>query len=165
MSDRVTNPAGRLRRSRHDGHQFSIQWRDAIPAKCGPRPQRAVPLRLGIGPHGVPCRHRRRWLVSPKFEPLLTDSRTGVSVPGCYAAFTSDCRPPLSDEHWLSEVVLREASDNDRIRLLGLSWAPDREIALYPRSVANKVLWERHNHALWRLDATAGATFAALRRY
>jgi hypothetical protein len=71
----------------------------------------------------------------------------------------------LSDEHWLSEVVLREASDNDRIRLLGLSWAPDREIALYPRSVANKVLCERHNHALWRLDATAGATFAVLRRY
>ncbi|MGO9157544.1 hypothetical protein [Mycobacterium sp.] len=103
--------------------------------------------------------------VLPKFEPLLTDSRTGVSVPGCYAAFTSDCQPPLSDEHWLSEVVLREASDNDRIRLLGLSWAPDREIALYPRSVANKVLCERHNHALWRLDATAGATFAALRRY
>ena len=74
-------------------------------------------------------------------------------------------RAALSDEHWLSEVVLREASDNDRIRLLGLSWAPDREIALYPRSVANKVLWERHNHALWRLDAPAGATFAALRRY
>ena len=43
-------------------------------------------------PHGVPCRHRRRWLVLPKFEPLLTDSRTGVSVPECYAAFTSDCQ-------------------------------------------------------------------------
>jgi hypothetical protein len=103
--------------------------------------------------------------VLPKYVPLLTDSRTGVSVPGCYAAFANDCRPPLSEEHWLSEVVLREASDNDRVRLLGLSWAPDREVALYPPSLANKVLCERHNHALSRLDATAGATFAALRRY
>lgn len=135
------------------------------PPNVGPGPNEPCPCGSGLAPTACHADIAAGGWVLPKYAPLLTDSRTGISVLGCYAGFTNDCRPPLTDEHWLSEVVLRKASDNDRVRLLGLSWAPDREVALYPRSVANKVLCERHNGALSRLDATAGATFAALRRY
>jgi hypothetical protein len=71
----------------------------------------------------------------------------------------------LTDEHWLSKGVLRAASDGQALRLLGLSWAPDREVKLHPPSLAKKVLCRRHNNALSRLDSSALQIFNALRRY
>jgi hypothetical protein len=103
--------------------------------------------------------------VLPTYLPLLTGPRAGGALPGCYAAVSNDCEPPLTDEHWLSEGVLRAASDDQPLRLVGLSWAQDREVVLHPPSLANKVLCKRHNHALGRLDSTARRIFGALRRY
>jgi len=103
--------------------------------------------------------------VLPPYGPLLTDSRTGIACEGCYASSTSDCRPPLTKEHWLSEGVLRAAGDGEPLRLLGLSWAQSQEISLHPPSLVSYILCDRHNNALSRLDSTAKVVFSALRRY
>jgi hypothetical protein len=135
------------------------------PQGLGPGPNEPCPCGSGVSSIGCHADVAAGGWVLPRYQPLLTDERTGTSVPGCYAAFMHDYRPPLSAEHWLSENILRAASGDGPVRLFGLSWSPDREVELFPRSVAHKVLCERHNHALSRLDATAGAAFAALRSY
>lgn len=139
----------------------------AHPPNLGPGPLDPCPCQSGLPPTDCHASVARGGWILPKFTPLLSGPRTGVAVQGCYAAAACDCEGSLTDEHWLSEGVLREASDDDDepLRLLGLSWANGAEVKLYPPSVVKKVLCERHNQALSPLDATARRIFGALRRY
>lgn len=101
--------------------------------------------------HFNPATHR--WQL-PAFVPLLSGARTGSSVSGCYTALTNDCKGKLSSEHWLSKGVLAEVSDGKFVRIGGLPWQPPGRIDnLPPNSLGSNVLCERHNNALWPLEA------------
>jgi hypothetical protein len=95
----------------------------------------------------------------------LTDARTGLSCSGCYASFTNDCSSKLSNEHWLSEGIILAAGHNRPVVVSGLRWQKAREHVLAASSMGANILCERHNNALWRLDATAISVFATLDHY
>ncbi|MDT5304296.1 MAG: hypothetical protein QOG79_8023, partial [Mycobacterium sp.] len=136
-------------------------------------PWRPVPFKgrgPGLGPADVepcPCDSGRptaschfnpqtdRWQLPP-FAPLLSGPPTGLSVDGCYAALTKDCKGKLSNEHWLSKGVLVDASDGKVVRIGGLPWQDNGGIDdLSPKTLGSNVLCERHNGALSPLDAHA----------
>lgn len=134
-------------------------------------PRRPAPFKgrgLGKGPADTdpcPCESGKRtanchldpqtgrwWL--PPFAPLLSGPSTGLSVDGCYAASTKDCKGKLSNEHWLSKGVLVDASDGKVVRIGGLPWqARGRVDDLPPKTLGSNVLCVRHNGALSPLDA------------
>lgn len=98
--------------------------------------------------------------------PLLSGARTGLSVSGCYAAMTNDCKGKLTREHWISKGVLLEVSDGKFVRIAGLPWQlPGQIDNLPPGSLGSKVLCERHNNALWPLEADGAHTRTILDRF
>jgi hypothetical protein len=92
----------------------------------------------------------------------LTGAKTGVSCAGCYASFTNDCSGDLSDEHWLSKGIVLEVGTNGRVQII---WRQEQQRVVQASEFSERILCERHNNALSRLDATAIAVFRTLDRY
>lgn len=91
------------------------------------------------------------------------EKRTGYSHPQCYAAGTGDCSKKISREHYISETVLKELGDT--VSVLGPRWHGSGERRNYTLpNLTAKVLCERHNSRLSRLDREAGQLFRFLRR-
>lgn len=107
-------------------------------------------------------RARGNWKL-PWYKPPLQGSRTGVSCQGCYVAFTNDCSPKLSSEHWLSKRIILELFPKGKVPIYGLR-GPGQSI-VQTGDFAAHILCERHNNALSKLDATAVEVFKTLRHY
>jgi hypothetical protein len=147
--------------------------------KPATRPVRFTSNPAYLGPdHDEPCpcgstrragdchvnRVTGRWK-APAYAPLLTGASTGISCGGCYASFTNDCSPKLSNEHWLSKGIVLAAGHDRPVQISGLRWRKGREHVLPASSMGANILCERHNNALWRLDETAISVFATLDHY
>ena len=98
-------------------------------------------------------------------------TQTRISVPGCYAAHLLDCAGVLSGEHFVSRTVLahlnqasaRHGTPSESLEVEGFHWSAQRErIRVGLNSLASRILCERHNAALSRLDDAAGKLFRAL---
>lgn len=116
------------------------------------------PCPCGSGLPAAGCHfdpHTHRWQLPP-FRPLLSGPVTGLSVDGCYAASTKDCKGKLTNEHWLSKGVLVDASDGKTVRIAGLPWQAEGQIRnLSPNALGSNILCARHNNALSPLDTHA----------
>lgn len=81
---------------------------------------------------------------------------------GCYAAPLGDCDGgPLTREHFFSEALLEQFGSKFYIEGAAWSKAPH---SVSPKSLASKILCEKHNGALGPLDKTAAAFYRVLRR-
>lgn len=121
-----------------------------------------------------PCGSRRRarschaaadgsWIASIS-EPLLSDSPTGLSQPGCYGGAAADCSPGLTREHWISAGVQRALSDDRQYPLIsGAPWLTGGTREISVKALASRVLCERHNQSMSRLDALGERFFRYLR--
>lgn len=96
----------------------------------------------------------------PLRQPLHSGPVTGLSRKGCYASALRDCGGSISNEHWLSENILRALTvDGLPPMLSGLPWLNGATKALPPQALGSNVLCERHNTALSGLDREAGIIF------
>lgn len=143
--------------------------------------ERPVPFRgrfPGLGPaddEPCPCgssrqtrrchwdRRTQRWLL-PVYRPRRTKARTGVARDGCYANVSADCgenvpghdRGKLSNEHWLSNAILKDASDGKFVLVSDLPFQrPGRIDRFPPKSMGASILCVDHNSSLSGLDTTA----------
>lgn len=84
---------------------------------------------------------------------------TGYANPGCYASGLYDCDHKLSREHYISQALLKELGGAPIVS--GLPWqqGPNK---LGSKTMAAKVLCERHNGMLSPLDQVGGRFFKAL---
>lgn len=90
-------------------------------------------------------------------EPKAAPRRT------CYAAPLGSCSKKMSREHFISDNFLRQLNRSGGLRVGGLPWQQPGEIdAIPPSALTGKVLCERHNSRLSRLDALAGRFFETL---
>ncbi|MGO9102716.1 hypothetical protein [Mycobacterium sp.] len=111
-------------------------------------------------------RSTKRWLL-PRHAPLLSDPVTGHARQGCYAASTCDCAGKLTKEHWISEGILRSPTfgDGRKVDIGELFWQRETSQVLPIAALGARVLCERHNNALSRLDSTATRLHATVERY
>lgn len=79
----------------------------------------------------------------------------------CYAASLGDCDGKPSREHYISRSVLRLASDTPTVE--GMPGLPDGQYSI--KSLASKILCQKHNTALSHLDAVAAQAIGALHRF
>lgn len=75
-------------------------------------------------------------------------------IAGCYAACLQSCHGTISDEHFISENLLRKQSSSGVLTVTGPAWPEGRRIPI-PR-ISSRVLCEGHNHAIDPLDASMG---------
>lgn len=132
------------------------------PAYWGP--DRNAPCPCRSGKRAGDChvnRAKGNWKLPP-YKPALTDAKTGISCAGCYASFTNDCSADLSDEHWLSRGIVLEVGTNGRVQVI---WRQEQQRTVQASEFSNRILCQRHNNALSRLDATATAVFRTLDHY
>lgn len=81
--------------------------------------------------------------------------QTGFSHPDCYLLHTEDCSTKMSDEHYVSETVLK-AVDNV-LKITGVPWLRPGESKKIPASsFYRKILCIRHNKAFSHIDAQGG---------
>jgi hypothetical protein len=87
---------------------------------------------------------------------------TEYSLGSCYAASLEDCSLKLSREHYISESLLRELDSNESLSVSGFHWQPEGEQkSLSPKALSAKILCERHNAALSKIDSIAVRLFRA----
>lgn len=82
--------------------------------------------------------------------------------PGCYARVLNDCSSKLSREHYVSQTVLDLLGDEHRITNASWLLPGQQSKPLATSSLGSRVLCEKHNHALSRLDSQALTFFDAL---
>lgn len=88
-------------------------------------------------------------------------AKTGVSIEGCYASPLGDCGRRISREHYVSESLLHLLNQNHSLTVQGLPWVENEPKVVSPKSLAAKILCDRHNSALAPLDAIAVSLFRA----
>lgn len=91
-------------------------------------------------------------------------SKTELSREGCYAALTKDCGAKLTREHFISENILNILNQENRggLRVGGLPWQKEEDLRpISPNAIAARVLCDRHNSALSKLDSVAERFFRA----
>jgi hypothetical protein len=66
-----------------------------------------------------------------------------------------------SREHYISESLLHHLNQKNSLTVQGLPWVKGESQVVSPDSLASKILCERHNTALSRLDALAVRLFQA----
>jgi hypothetical protein len=129
------------------------------PAYWGP--DHIGPCPCGSGKQAGSCHVNKAkgdWKLPP-YKPALIGAKTGISCAGCFASFTNDCEGKLSDEHWLSKGIALRVGTNGRVQII---WKKKPQQVVQASAFSEKVLCERHNNALNRLDATAIAVFDTL---
>jgi hypothetical protein len=82
--------------------------------------------------------------------------------PGCYARVLNDCSSKLSREHYVSRTVLDLLGDEHRITNASWLLPGQQSKPLATSALGSRVLCEKHNHALSRLDSQALTFFDAL---
>jgi hypothetical protein len=143
------------------------------------RPIAFTPHAVGWGPsHNDPCpcgssilagechvsRSTSRWQLPP-YTPLLAGEPTGYAHDRCYVGFTNDCSDKITQEHWLSEGILRLFGEGKTVRVGGLPWQEQGPQNWSIKNLSAKILCDRHNSAMWRLDTTATDIQTTLERY
>ena len=89
---------------------------------------------------------------------------TNYTHPQCYLSITNDCSTKLTREHIVSSAVLREI--DIVIALEGLPWLqPRQKKHLRISAINSKVLCDRHNTALSKLDKIGTKFFKALKQF
>lgn len=118
-------------------------------------------------------RHTQRWLL-PAYRPCRAEERTGVSRDGCYANVSEDCgetvpsqdRGKLSNEHWLSNAILKDSSDGKFVLVGDLPFQHPGSIDKFtPKSLGASILCVDHNSSLSELDTTAQSMVQTLQRF
>lgn len=93
----------------------------------------------------------------------MTTERTGLQNPGCYAQALADCSKKLTNEHTLSESVLKAVALADEIEIEGLAWLHDGKSKIVgTKALTARILCERHNSAMSDFDSTALRLFQTL---
>ena len=92
-------------------------------------------------------------------RPLLP--KTGKSLVKCYASDLKDCCSKLSREHYVSITLLEYLNRDKDLRIKGLTWPNNLEDKFPPNALASKILCERHNGSLSKLDKIAIGIFTA----
>lgn len=94
------------------------------------------------------------WFKNPtSFTPQ--PPQTGFSHPDCYLFHTKDCSTKMSDEHYVSETVLKAV--DDVLKVSGFPWLKPGESKKIPASrLYRKILCTRHNNAFGQIDAQGG---------
>ncbi len=92
----------------------------------------------------------------PNLKP--TGECTGYRNPRCYLGVSANCSKEISKEHYISHSLLKQF---ERLRVTGIPWDPN-PIELPAKKLTSKILCQRHNNALSKLDAEAGRFFEAI---
>lgn len=125
-------------------------WKRDDPCPCG-RNERYVACCLGND--GLP-------LARP-IKLLSNSPRTKKSITRCFLSFTEDCGNRISNEHYISQAILKEF---DTIRVSGMIWQNgDESSEVGLNSLTVRALCERHNSALSMLDKIGTHAFISIR--
>lgn len=94
------------------------------------------------------------WYKTPtSFSPQ--PPQTGFSHPDCYLLYTEDCSTKMSDEHYVSETVLKAIGNV--LMVTGVPWLRPGESKEIPASSFHReILCTRHNNAFSHIDAQGG---------
>lgn len=121
-----------------------------------------LPCPCGDGLSGsLCCAATGRWYKQPpNIRP--PNPATGFALQACYLSALNDCCETLSDEHYISEAVLKVLGDE--VEISGSHWLPEGQSKILPvKRLTARILCKRHNEALSALDAIAGRFFGHLR--
>jgi hypothetical protein len=91
--------------------------------------------------------------------------QTRHSNPKCYAQLLHDCsaKAKISREHYVSKSLLKVLDDNGGLHVSGFRWQPDdNKKPISPKALASRMLCERHNSSLSRVDDIAVRLFQAM---
>ena len=93
--------------------------------------------------------------------------KTNLFNKNCFASVTNDCDSKITDEHYISQSVLKQINkDGNKVKIQGSSWLNDNESKDLPTSsLVTKNLCKRHNEALSPLDSEASRFFEILDSY
>jgi hypothetical protein len=92
--------------------------------------------------------------------------QTNYQHPKCFANGDSNCSRKISREHFISETYLKQIELNDTTKIAGLAWQEPRTFSIVPtKRLVSKILCDRHNTALSRLDTAYGSFTDMIRKY
>lgn len=103
----------------------------------------------------------------PAYQPPLAGPVTEFAHRRCYAASTNDCDSRLTLEHPLSKSILKAIGDGTTVKASNTYWqqgapTPTR---LPVTTMGSKMLCDRHNTALSKIDGTALKVYRTLERF
>ena len=91
---------------------------------------------------------------------------TGIVNSNCYASADGNCSIQISREHTISASLLRQVEHQRTVKVSGLRWQKPQVFDLFPiNSLASRVLCDRHNNALSRLDSAISKFSQTLARF
>lgn len=109
---------------------------------------------------GVCCFDGRRFWRAPAVVRLRRGENT-LSLEGCYLNKTNSCCGKISNEHLISEAVLKVIQAK-QLTAVGLPWQPESPMNIGLNTLVANCLCRFHNSALSPLDTAAGQFFEAL---
>jgi hypothetical protein len=109
---------------------------------------------------GLCCFDGRRFWRAPSIV-QLTKSENTLSIEGCYLNKTNSCRGKISNEHLISEVVLKVIQAK-QLTASGLPWQHESPMNIGLNTLVANCHCEFHNNALSPVDTAAGQFFKAL---
>ena len=130
--------------------KYTFPWGDADKCPCG---SGSIFVKC--------CKARSGYLPYVKIPDLTPPGEvTGHAHPKCYMSRTNNCSKGKSREHYISEAILERF---DKLNVSGMPWQKKGETRVVPaKSLAAKILCERHNNALAPIDTLGLRAFDAL---
>ena len=103
----------------------------------------------------------------PTYQPPLIGPITGFAHRRCYAANTNDCDNKLTLEHPLSKSILKDIGGGSTVTASNTYWQKDSPAPtdLPVATMGSRMLCNRHNTALSKLDDTALEVYRTLERF
>lgn len=96
----------------------------------------------------------KKWFKKPHM--METYPTTDTTINKCYASSLENCDGKLSLEHYISDCVLKYFSDNKKsISIAGTKFSYNKYGDFSIKTLASKVLCERHNNLLNSFDSEA----------
>lgn len=121
----------------------------------------SMPCLCGSGkPGGTCCFDGRHFVRCPSVVRLSKPDNT-LANEGCYLNQTSSCRGKISNEHLVSQAVLKVIQAK-QLTASGLPWQRESPMNIGLNTLVANCLCEFHNNALSPLDTAAGQFFEAL---
>jgi hypothetical protein len=146
------------------GSEWPVEYQ-ATDGRVGP--SRQGPCPCGSGSRAVGCHLSPLddvW-ITPEAAPLLTGQSTNQSLPKCYANGSNDCSGKITNEHWISNNLLRELTNGAPIQRFGPNWTKKQGSVLSASDFKSRILCERHNNNLSALDTLSGHLLRVIARY
>jgi hypothetical protein len=120
-----------------------------------------TPCSCGSGKAGgACCFDGRRFWRAPSIV-RLRKPENALSIEGCYLNKTNSCRGKISNEHLISEAVLKVIQAK-QLTASGLPWQRESPMNVGLNTLVANCLCEFHNSALSPLDTATGQFFEAL---